>query len=276
MDLPIPASSEPASFDAVAPDITPSLRSAFPHARFVFPTAARRRATLYGRAYTHQWFNNWKLDSPATDREELQIPGLCETTAYLHGLLRAEIAAVPGGAANVVFGGLSQGCAASLTALLLWDGEPLGAVVGMCGRLPFAAGLTQQMSLVTNPSSETGDAFDPFEREDGDAGKVEDKAALTSAPVRAVEWLREEIQAPITDTNSAGTALGRTPVFLGHGREDEKVSVILGREAVDCLERLGFEVCWREYQSLGHWYSGQMLRDMVLFLREKKEWGFEK
>jgi hypothetical protein len=132
------------------------------------------------------------------------------------------------------------------------------------------------MSLVTNPSSETGDAFDPFEREDGDAGKVEDKAALTSAPVRAVEWLREEIQAPITDTNSAGTALGRTPVFLGHGREDEKVSVILGREAVDCLERLGFEVCWREYQSLGHWYSGQMLRDMVLFLREKKEWGFEK
>lgn len=45
---------------------TSTLRTLFPHARFVFPTAARRRATIYRRAYTHQWFNNWKLDPPAT------------------------------------------------------------------------------------------------------------------------------------------------------------------------------------------------------------------
>lgn len=289
LDSPILASSEPASSAAVAADATLSLRSAFPHARFVFPTAARRRATVYRRAYTHQWFDNWKLDPPATDREELQVPGLCETTAYLHGLLRAESAAVSGGAANVVFGGLSQGCAASLTAMLLWDGEPLGAVVGMCGWLPFAAGLMQQVSLVANPPSTTGDdsaeghsadfdgdAFDPFEREDGDDGKGEDQAAMTSAPARAVAWLKEEIQTPTADTNCAGSALGRTPVFLGHGKVDDRVSVTLGREAVDCLERLGFEVSWREYQSLGHWYSGHMLRDLVWFLREKKEWDIEK
>jgi predicted esterase len=277
LDSPILASSEPASpSDAVAADITLSLRSAFPHARFVFPTAARRRATVYRRAYTHQWFDNWKLDPPATDREELQVPGLCETTAYLHGLLRAEVAAVSGGAANVVFGGLSQGCAASLTAMLLWDGEPLGAVVGMCGWLPFAARLMQQVSLVANLPSTTGDAFDPFEREDDDDGKEEDQAAMTSAPARAVAWLKEEIQTPTADTNCAESALGKTPVFLGHGKVDDRVSVILGREAVDCLERLGFEVSWREYQSLGHWYSGHMLRDLVCFLREKKEWDIEK
>jgi hypothetical protein len=40
-------------------------------------------------------------------------------------------------AKNVVLWGLSQGCAASLVALLTWDGEPFGAVVGMCGWLPF-------------------------------------------------------------------------------------------------------------------------------------------
>ncbi|OIW29180.1 alpha/beta-hydrolase [Coniochaeta ligniaria NRRL 30616] len=284
LDSPILTSPEPTSSAAVAADTTLSLSSAFPHARFVFPTAARRRATVYRRAYTHQWFDNWKLDPPATDREELQLPGLCETTAYLHGLLRAEIAAVPGGAANVVFGGLSQGCAASLTALLLWDGEPLGAVVGMCGWLPFAAGLVQQVSLVTNPPLTTGDdsadfdgdAFDPFEREDGEGGDVENEAAMMSAPARAVKWLKEEIQPPLADTNSAGSALGRTPIFLGHGTEDDRVSIVLGREAVDCLERLGFEVYWREYQSLGHWYSDHMLRDMVAFLREKKGWDFEK
>ncbi|KAH8903785.1 alpha/beta-hydrolase, partial [Coniochaeta sp. PMI_546] len=254
--------------------------SAFPHARFVFPTAARRRATVYRRAYTHQWFDNWKLDPPATDREELQTSGLRETTADLHGLLRAEIAAVSGEAANVVFGGLSQGCAASLTALLLWDGEPLGAVVGMCGWLPFAAGLMQQVSMFTDPASTVGDgsaeghsaaidddAFDPFEREDGDDGKGEDAATATSAPTRAIEWLKEEIQTQTVGTSLAGAVFGRTPIFLGHGTEDDRVSVILGREAADCLERLGFEVCWREYQSLGQWYSGNMLGDMVGFLR---------
>lgn len=86
--------------EADAPHFTPAtttLDQAFPHARFVFPTAARRRATIYGRAKTHQWFDNWKLDPPATEREELQSPGLRETTTYIHDLIRAEIARVPGG-----------------------------------------------------------------------------------------------------------------------------------------------------------------------------------
>ncbi|KAK0727463.1 Alpha/Beta hydrolase protein [Lasiosphaeria miniovina] len=49
--------------------------------------------------------------------------------------------ALVGGAQNVVLVGLSQGCVASLVALLLWDGEPLAAAVGMCGWLPFVSHL---------------------------------------------------------------------------------------------------------------------------------------
>lgn len=74
------------------------------------------------------------------------IDGLRETTAYLHTLIREEIAllrAAGGGSRDIVLGGLSQGCAASLVAAALWDGEewPLGAVVGMCGWLPFVEGV---------------------------------------------------------------------------------------------------------------------------------------
>lgn len=123
-----------------------SLADAFPHARFAFPRAARRRATIYRRAFANQWFDNWKLDAPSTDREGLQIAGLCETVSYLHDLLRAEIALVLGGVSSIVFGGLSQGCAASLIALLLWEGESIGADLGMCGWLPFRMRLDEQAS----------------------------------------------------------------------------------------------------------------------------------
>ncbi|KAK3366115.1 Alpha/Beta hydrolase protein [Lasiosphaeria ovina] len=128
-------------------DIT-TLAAAFPHARFVFPTAPRGRATIYKRSLVRQWFDSWHVDSPrhaaaAAVHEGMMVDGLQQTVGYLHGLVRREMALV-GGAQNVVLGGLSQGCAASLVALLLWDGEPLAAAVGMCGWLPF-------MSHLLNP-----------------------------------------------------------------------------------------------------------------------------
>lgn len=270
LDSPIPL---PSSNTTTATPTILSLASAFPHARFVFPTATRRRATIYRRAYTHQWFDNWKLDPPATAREELQVPGLCETTAYLHSLLRTEIAAVPGGAANVVFGGLSQGCAAALVALLLWEGEALGAVVGMCGWLPFAARLNEQLTLDSDQTAATSerdggvDIFDPFERDDAGDG------ADTDPPIRAVTWLKEEIQVSEVRSLSTRRDLSNIPVFLGHGVKDDRVGVVLGREAFACLNDLGIDASWREYESLGHWYSGDLLRDMVQFIQSKTKWG---
>lgn len=106
-----------------------SLPLAFPHAKLIFPTASTRRATLFERKEIHQWFNNWSVEA-TSERQELQIEGLRETSAFVHGLLNEEIAAV--GAENVVLGGLSQGCAATLISMLLWEGEAFGAMVGMC------------------------------------------------------------------------------------------------------------------------------------------------
>jgi len=78
--------------------------------------------------------DNWHLEA-YTKAQHLMVDGLNGSCGYIHGLLEAEIEAV--GKENVVLWGLSQGCATSLASLLVWDGEPFAAVVGMCGWLPF-------------------------------------------------------------------------------------------------------------------------------------------
>lgn len=256
------------------------LATAFPNARFVFPTAARRRATTYKRAYTHQWFDNWCLDPPATDREYLQTEGLRGTVTYLHELLRAEIDLVPGGAKNVVFGGLSQGCAASLIALILWEGDKLGAAVGMCGYLPFAETMLSQFGSgvedrnggrdTCNEIGQGEDDFDPFDR-DATGNESDDREA--SGPVTvAVNWLRDELQVSKVKSSEDLPAFIETPILLGHGVQDERVSVLLGRRASQCLTAMNARVRWHEFEGLGHWYSEDMLRAFVNFIRKEIRW----
>jgi predicted esterase len=55
---------------------------------------------------------------------------------------------------------------------------------------------------------------------------------------------------------------------MGHGVEDEKVGLALGREAAGFMRALGAEVGWREYEGLGHWYSGELLADLAEFMAE--------
>lgn len=237
----------PSLLDANLPS-SQNFRAAFPHTKFVFSTASKRRAIIYNRSVINQWFDNWSLQTP-TEREDLQTDGLRETSLLIHGLLASEVHLV--GASNVVLGGLSQGCAAALIALLTWNAQPLGAVFGMCGWLPFR----QQMEEIARAREADGD--DIFEREGGVGQEVRD------LPAQAVGVLREELEM----AGEAGEAGMGTPVFLSHGVVDEKVPVALGREARSCLEGLGVAVEWREYDGLGHWCSQDMLGDVVDFLR---------
>lgn len=254
-----------------------NLVAAFPHAKFIFPTASKRRAAIYKRTAINQWFDNWSLDTP-TERENLQIDGLRETSVYIHSLLREEISLI--GARNVVLCGLSQGCAAALVSLLTWDGEPLATAVGMCGWLPFRKYLED---VVRDAESHT-DSDDPFthwEEEDDPFSREEDlcsrygdsEAALRADPsVQTVAYLREELDMSVP---SIPMPFQRIPLFLGHGTEDDKVYIHLGREAASCLTAMGIDVRWREYKGLGHWYSGDMLHDLVVFLCEKSGWEVE-
>ena len=234
-------------------------QAAFPHAKFVFPTASKRRAQIYNRSIIRQWFDNGALTTP-NERESLMTDGLRDSSKFIHGLLTEAIHEV--GAENVTLGSLSQGCAATLISILLWTGEPLCAVFGMCGWLP----LRHHIADIADPQTPSEGDEDVFAREEHTDGKID-------LPAEAIAWLREELDFPPAQSSSPLTFLPfqRIPIFLAHGTEDEKVNIELGRQARDCLAALGAKVEWREYENLGHWYSGQMLGDLVEFLTGKTD-----
>ena len=243
-----------------------SFREHFPNTKFVFPTAPLRRAIVFKRSLIHQWFDNWSLTETEL-KQHLQIPGLRETSSYVHELLKQEIEVV--GAGRVVLMGLSQGCAASIVSTLLWEGEPFGAVVGMCGYLPFRKGMHEFIQEPTNEgalSQDEGDGEeDMFERDS-------QETPSGSKFERAVEWLREELQMEDGNENARLCSMQSTPVFMGHGSEDEKVPCGIGRLAAEFLRGVDVDVDWKEYEGLGHWYSGDMLQDVSLFLKNLKAW----
>jgi predicted esterase len=232
-------------------------RNYFPNAKFIFPTASLQRSTIYGRSLTHQWFDHWSLDQPEY-RQELQIGSLKESISYIQELLRQEIDII--GAKNVFLVGLSQGCATALLTAITWNGPKFAGVLGMCGWLPFRKSIEE---AIQEPDELPDD--DPF----GEAEDVSSREALASKDtlsdlMKARQWLREELDlAPEDETKD----VERVPIFLGHGLLDEKVPSQLGKAAVQLLEALEYNVQWAEYAGLAHWYSEDMLRDMILFIR---------
>lgn len=251
-----------------------TLAEALPHAKFIFPNAPKQRATIYKRSVMRQWFDDWHLRPELSGDvvnhrydEGLQTSGLGDTVRYLHELIAKE-ANLAGGVENVILGGISQGCAASLVAALLWEGDGrLGAVVGMCGWLPYLAQMKEAMQAQTDSTGvngEGGDGFEIFERS---------TSPLASPPVTgsddvALTWLRDEIELP--SMQSLGSCSGesrKTPVILCHGWDDKNVDRYQGQAAADFLLCLNMEVRhWKLYDGVGHEYSEEMLADILGFL----------
>ena len=248
-------------------DSPKAFRDYFPNTKFVIPTAPLRRAVVFKRSLTHQWFDNWSLTQPEL-KQHLQIPGLLETSTYLHNLLQEEIDVV--GAKNVVLVGLSQGCAASVITTLLWEGEAFGAIVGMCGYLPFRKAMWDSAQDSRNEANDCfavyGDDEDVFEKDEEESG------GDGTEYEKAIEWLREELQVSKEGSKDAKSPMQSIPVFMGHGMEDEKVPCETGKLAAEFLSGIGVNVAWNEYEGLGHWYSEDMLRDVVTFLKGLRGW----
>ncbi|KFY64690.1 hypothetical protein V496_03085 [Pseudogymnoascus sp. VKM F-4515 (FW-2607)] len=242
-----------------------TVRACFPHAKFIFPTACLGRATAYGHL-THQWFDNWSPLIHPEHKEELMIEGLAETSSFVHSLLQAEIDVV--GAKNVVLMGLSQGCAAAIMSLLTWQGEPLGAAVGMCGWLPFR----KQMLDRGDDEVEDNDGGQVGDPESDNGADVNPKPSKpeTAKLVRIASWLRNELG--ITGAKSTAVPFQQIPTFLGHGVDDATVRCELGRLASQFLQHVGVDARFNEYEGLDHWFSGNMLRDMILFLDSLEGW----
>ena len=127
----------------------------------------------------------------------------------------------------------------------------------MCGWLPFRKQLED--ILVSEDLDDADD--DLFETSGGNV--------QMEAPAQAIAFLIEELNLSVTESSMS---FQHVPLFLGHGVDDEKVPVRLGREAVSCLKRMGTCVEWRGYEGLGHWYSSEMLCHLVETVRKVTNW----
>ncbi|KKZ64442.1 hypothetical protein EMCG_09577 [[Emmonsia] crescens] len=260
-----------------------NLSARLPTVKFIFPTASKRRSTVLKKIQINQWFDNYSLEDPG-ERTELQIDGLCQTGTFLHALIEREakefVDRGDDGYRRIILGGLSQGCAAGVFTFLagglgedysneMGNRRLVGGFVGMSGWLP----LNRQLEDIFQSSSGDvldEDDFNPFAQSpppgpndgpDNDDGE--------SAELQAINHIRDILDLPMLP--ALATHNFQSPVFLGHGSADEKVSVNLGQSMVDFLKkRLDMDVTWKVYEGFGHWYKvPDEIDDIVHFLKEK-------
>ncbi|KAN0083905.1 Alpha/Beta hydrolase fold [Elaphomyces granulatus] len=199
--------------------------------RWVFPSARPRWSDQF-RKEISEWFDLPSVEDPDQDGQK-QLPGLQESVEYIHRILDEEVTKLGGNAARVVLGGIGQGMAVALVALIC-SPRPLGAFVGAMGWMPFSGKLTTYL----------------------EKGETEQAAIKISDASKKTNRL------------SFGT-----PVLLGHGEDDQWISVRLGETARDILLRLGFQVLWKTYRGVegdGHWLKKpEQYDDIVRFLEDK-------
>lgn len=242
-----------------------TFQEALPDSRFVFPTAAMMRATKYRRMLIHQWYDgtgDWEPEARGEMRPAVE---------YIQKMVRDEIETLGGDSRRVVLAGISQGCAMALTCTLLWKGGPLGAFVGMCGFMPLNESLllTLDGSTCTSDYSDVDSLFG--DSEPSSRNIFEGHSEDTRGPLqKVVDELREEVELPaFSPEKSVLLPFLSTPVFIGHGTEDPKVEYKYGQRMVELVEKMDMKVDFRTYEGLGHWYSSEMLGDIVNFLKSK-------
>jgi lysophospholipase II len=208
-----------------------TLRQQFPGVRWVFPSARKIwRPSI--QEYGSAWFEAYSLID-IEDRSELAMPGLRESIKFIRSIIDEEVMRLDGKSSQVILGGLSLGCATSFWVLLSLP-FVLGGFVGASGWFPFhnAAGRYMHGSQ------------DPKDIADSD-----------------IEFVPSVI--PL------GGSLG-TPMFIGHGLDDQWVDISLGKASRDLFIQAGYQLDWHEYigaEMEGHWIKKpEELDDIAGFL----------
>ncbi|KAH7325684.1 acyl-protein thioesterase [Stachybotrys elegans] len=234
-----------------------TLPALLPGARFVFPTARPRRSAAFGRAVLTSWFDIADLRDPSLRRER-QLRGLAESAADILEILHEEVQIVK--PENIIFGGLSQGCAMSLAVLLSLE-FPLGGYIGMSGFITFQPDLHEALLPVE------AEPDDLFERDE------EDSAHPAHPSVKAQALQRELLEMEAIEAADVIKTAHRTPILLGHGEEDEKISCHLGLAAAQVMRDAGYVVSWKSYANQGHWYKiPDQVEDWVEFIVSTVGW----
>ncbi|KAF5231139.1 hypothetical protein FAUST_9445 [Fusarium austroamericanum] len=238
-----------------------SLPDLLPGARFIFPTSKNRRSSAFRRAKLTQWFNVASLEDPFY-RNETQLKGMEESSREIFQLINQERERVPD--KNIILGGISQGCAMGFVCLLAMD-FPIGGYIGISSWLPFAADI-ERLTTESDDASFSDEDDNPFVVSDDD----EDNSADASVQVHDYA---KDLLCMDAETSSNLESLS-TPVFIGHGEADEKVKPELGEEACRILRSVGYDVDWKGYAGLDHWYKiPDEIDDILEFIREKVGWS---
>ncbi|KAG4444236.1 hypothetical protein IFR05_000333 [Cadophora sp. M221] len=234
----------------------------YPSCKFVFPTGAPRKTTVFDGRETNAWFDIADFGDRTKGETEM-IEGIRESSLYLADLIRNEIRLINGektGGGEVFLVGFSQGSAVGL--MLLLSGElhrrgveyGFGGFIGLSGWLPFRRQMEKIIWRKLDGHLEGRPACDAI------TTKREDTVAYVRKLLRLVtagdQWS--------PDPNS-----WNVPLLLGHGEMDVKVNLEWGLQLNDTLGELEMDVEFKVYAGLEHWWNEQEVKDVAEFLGSK-------
>lgn len=230
-----------------------NLRSHFASVKWVFPSAGLPFDPKESVNDEAQWFAMSSLQDPALEQIR-QRYGISESIKYLHEIIDQEIDTIHGKASRVILGGISQGCAVAIHALLVSQ-HCLNSFVGFCSWLPFSETLAFAMQASLAPRTPSWTAY----------------RKLFGIDL----GLRESITAAHhEEVNARDSTPTQTPCFLSHNTDDDVVDVKLGRSLRDNLRTLGMTVTWDEHkqddEALKHWiHEPEGIDNLVKFLEKR-------
>jgi len=226
-----------ASNDRTLPEI-------FPSVKWVFPNSGLRKQARFNTEES-QWFDMWDVKYPL-EHKETQIEGLRESIAFILRVIREEASIIQ--PERVILGGISQGCATAIHALL-YGGIRLGGFIGLSSWLPFQDDIEQ----LARYSSSNCSLLHNIRRIFNPKGS-NNKSIM-----------------PLTDDTYPNLDLAfKTPIFISHSKDDKTVPFKNGDQLQwDLEEVLGFDVTFKAYKDGGHWVNEpQGVDDIVAFVRK--------
>lgn len=152
------------------------------------------------------------------------------------------------------------------------EGGALGGFIGMSGGLPFAKDIQDLIRPRMKKTHDEADDDDIFAISDGKDGfKFEFDTESPQRPpeIQVCNFVRENMDMPPLAGRKPSYL--QTPVFLGHGKSDEKVEIGLGREAARLLKGVGLQVRWEEYDEGHRCKVPEQIDDLVSFLKAASE-----
>lgn len=217
-----------------------SLATKLPGWRWVFPSSKELWSTTFQERMP-AWFEAQSL-TDITLGQDLQIPGIMESSEYIQGVIEDEVTLLDGKTGNLLFGGISQGGAVAMWMLLCRGTEyRVGAFFAASTWLPFAQNIK---NVIRDQGNE-------------EVGEV-DRAGQDATSIKYDAFIRQAMEGSVAKQRENPV---RSPVkiFLGHGLDDAYVDVELGHQARQVLADGGFDIEWKEYSGAeeeGHWLQG--------------------